>query len=278
MELQKSDDALETIEVTKPECLTETREIFLFKELLIEVEATDWSQDDKERVYAAMAVAERAHEGQMRAYGKPHLQHPLRVAIRMLRDIGVRDDPNIVIACLLHDAPEDRPERLVEILTGHPPSIPNAQLEAFRYTEVVFGKDPANLVEAVTKKPYGANDVSQDEKIAIYESSVISLAHANPRAMLIKIADYLDNSLALSGHEGFAPAARENEKAHAKKLGKKYRTVHAFFKKWIEETDRINPQAKRTLLSQLNECATNYDKADALTLAPVNSVYGKIAA
>ncbi|OGO34286.1 MAG: (p)ppGpp synthetase [Chloroflexi bacterium RBG_16_54_18] len=84
---------------------------------------------DRELVMRAYRVAERAHEGQLRASGEPYISHCLAVA-HILADL--RFPPEVVAAGLLHDIVED---------TG-------TNLENIRRD---FGDEIARLVDGVTK-------------------------------------------------------------------------------------------------------------------------------
>ena len=57
------------------------------------------------KLLAAMDIAARAHEGQVRKYtGEPYLTHPFAVA-GLVR--SVTDDEDMVAAAILHDVVED---------------------------------------------------------------------------------------------------------------------------------------------------------------------------
>ena len=77
----------------------------------------------------AYAVAEQAHEGQMRKSGDPFITHPLAVAT-ILAELGMT--PDTLAAALLHDTVED---------TAYSLEAPTAD----------FGDEIAMLVDGVTK-------------------------------------------------------------------------------------------------------------------------------
>ena len=60
---------------------------------------------DIERIDRAYALAEKAHEGQLRATGEPYIIHPIAVACIIAKEMKMGANP--VIAAFLHDVVED---------------------------------------------------------------------------------------------------------------------------------------------------------------------------
>ena len=117
----------------------------------------------------AYAVAERAHEGQMRKSGDAYITHPLAVTT-ILAELGMT--PPTLAAALLHDTVEDT-------------SYDLGQLERD------FGPEIAALVDGVTKLDkvtYGAS--AQAETV---RKMVIAMAR-DIRVLVIKLADRLHNA------------------------------------------------------------------------------------
>src|SRR5450756_2638725 len=117
----------------------------------------------------AYAVAEQAHEGQMRKSGDPYITHPLAVTT-ILAELGM--DPATLAAALLHDTVEDTAYSL-EALTGD------------------FGDEVAMLVDGVTKLDkvtYG--EAAQAETV---RKMVVAMAR-DIRVLVIKLADRLHNA------------------------------------------------------------------------------------
>ncbi|MCX6740615.1 MAG: RelA/SpoT family protein [Candidatus Parcubacteria bacterium] len=77
----------------------------------------------------AFLFAKQAHDGQKRLTGEDYIHHPLATA-QMLADMKL--SPNIIIAGLLHDVPEDTKYTLEDITKN-------------------FGEEVATLVEGITK-------------------------------------------------------------------------------------------------------------------------------
>ena len=62
------------------------------------------SQEDKQRLAAALEVAFQAHNGQRRRSGEPFVEHPLAVTKSLAR---LRMDGDTLVAGMLHDTVED---------------------------------------------------------------------------------------------------------------------------------------------------------------------------
>jgi GTP diphosphokinase / guanosine-3',5'-bis(diphosphate) 3'-diphosphatase len=117
----------------------------------------------------AYAVAERAHEGQLRKSGDAYITHPLAVTT-ILAELGMT--PSTLAAALLHDTVEDTAYSLEQL-------------------EKDFGSEVAMLVDGVTKLDkvtYG--DAAQAETV---RKMVVAMAR-DIRVLVIKLADRLHNA------------------------------------------------------------------------------------
>src|ERR1035438_2283284 len=117
----------------------------------------------------AYAVAEKAHQGQLRKSGDPYITHPLAVT-SILAELGMT--PDTLAAALLHDTVEDTPYSL-ETLTRE------------------FGDEIAMLVDGETKLDkvtYG--EAAQAETV---RKMVVAMAR-DIRVLVIKLADRLHNA------------------------------------------------------------------------------------
>jgi guanosine-3',5'-bis(diphosphate) 3'-pyrophosphohydrolase len=124
---------------------------------------------DVEIIERAYAVADRAHDGQLRKSGDAYITHPLAVAT-ILAELGMT--PATLAAALLHDTVED---------TAY--SLPALEAD--------FGKEVAMLVDGVTKLDkvtYG--DAAQSETV---RKMVVAMAR-DIRVLVIKLADRLHNA------------------------------------------------------------------------------------
>ncbi|HEX6055389.1 MAG TPA: HD domain-containing protein, partial [Intrasporangium sp.] len=118
---------------------------------------------DPSVIERAYAVAERAHEGQMRKSGDAYITHPLAVT-QILAELGMT--PPTLAAALLHDTVEDTSYGLDELRRD-------------------FGDEIAMLVDGVTKLDkvtYG--EAAQAETV---RKMVIAMAR-DIRVLVIKLA------------------------------------------------------------------------------------------
>lgn len=201
----------------------------LIERFLLEVEDTDWTENTKSEVRAALAVALETHDGQERGLF-PYSTHFLRVATRMLsrNHFSIRDQPDLIVAALLHDSVEDRPTELMATLASHPYEDPEAsdnlklqkleldnlnpkdvataqfklqlQEAALEGLSYYFGDDIAQLVGIVTNPPSNYN-LSKPERNDIYQKHVEDLLQDNPLAGILKLSDFIDNSAGLKYNE-----------------------------------------------------------------------------
>jgi len=163
------------------------------------------------RLKEAIAVARKAHEGQLRKTGEPYIIHPLAV-MKILQEWNMDEDS--VIAGVLHDTVEDTNLTLKEI-------------------EDKFGKDVAFLVNGVTKLSKtrkGMRDL--DEYLPETGSNLLKLLIATGqdiRVLIIKLADRLHNlrtlaalppvkqkKIARESLEVFAPLADRLQMGHVR--------------------------------------------------------------
>ena len=128
-------------------------------------------QLDEERIIRAYEFAKTAHEGQVRKNGTPYITHPVSAAL-LLTELHVDEDT--LIACLLHDVPEDTSYTLEDI-------------------EKAFGSKVEFLVDGITKlsKVHYRNDM-EERQIESLKKLFLHSAK-DPRIILIKLADRLHN-------------------------------------------------------------------------------------
>jgi len=114
-------------------------------------------------VLRARQLAAAAHTGQYDKAGEPYIAHPARVAadVELTAPAPMRD--NAVAVAWLHDVVEDTDITLAEIRTR-------------------FGSIVADAVGAITHRRH--------EPRAVYYRRVA----ANPLALLVKVADIVDNA------------------------------------------------------------------------------------
>ena len=125
---------------------------------------------DTALILQAFAVADAAHEGQLRKSGEPYITHPLAVATILA---GLSLDDITIASALMHDAVEDTTVSLVDI-------------------EAQFGAAVASIVDGVTKLERVQFDTKQAQQAATMRKMLVAMAK-DPRVLLIKLADRLHN-------------------------------------------------------------------------------------
>ncbi|HUR55155.1 MAG TPA: HD domain-containing protein [Gemmataceae bacterium] len=138
-------------------------------------------------VFAAVAFAAKAHQGQFRKDGKtPYVSHVVRVCL-VVRHVFGFDDPEMLCAALLHDTIEDTTTDRDDI-------------------DENFGPTVGKWVAALTKNA----TLPFDEREADYCNR---LAAADWPVKACKLADIYDN---IGDVKTFSPAGRRNaaQKSH----------------------------------------------------------------
>ena len=126
------------------------------------------------RIEDAFNVANKAHQGQFRASGRPYITHPTIVA-DILIDMGL--DVSTVCAALLHDTVEDT-------------YVTDGDLRK------QFGDEIADLVAGVTKLDKIQFHNKEEEQAENMRKMFFAMAK-DVRVMLIKLADRLHNMRSL---------------------------------------------------------------------------------
>ena len=134
------------------------------------------STADRVMLTEALAVAEAAHISQLRKPGReadvqPYILHPMRVALIIIEELGLKD-PAALAAALLHDVIEESGGKLT-----------------IRDIEVKFGRLIALMVSILTK-PHRDDSISREQQLTIYYERI---AGAGLPTRIVKLADRLDN-------------------------------------------------------------------------------------
>jgi len=181
---------------------------------------------DREKADKALHLAGHLHERDERQR-EPYINHPLRVALRIICHYAVRD-ADITCAALLHDAVEDHADDLAA----------NGRPGAFGVLAAEFGARVAGLVEAVTNPVYTPGR-SKDEQ---YREHVAASLDANPEARVIKVSDFTDNGVGVFYATG----------PKAVRLAGKYAPLVPMLADLIARPDTpLSIPAKARILSQL---------------------------
>ena len=126
----------------------------------------------------ALALAETIHEGQFRKPSKldpelrePYIVHPMRVALILFEELGLKDT-EAICAAILHDVVEDSNGR-----------VTTSDLER------KFGRVIALMVSVLTKPP-ADKKISREDQLKTYHERI---AQAAIPTRLVKLSDRLDN-------------------------------------------------------------------------------------
>lgn len=127
------------------------------------------AETDIETVRLAYDFAAQAHSGQFRKSGEPYIVHPTTAAFILSQ---IQAEPNIIIATLMHDVPEDTEVTLEEI-------------------EKNFGADIANMINGITK--LGKLKYRGMERYIENLRKLFVAMAEDIRVMIIKFADRIHN-------------------------------------------------------------------------------------
>lgn len=128
------------------------------------------TDDECNQVLKAFELADKAHEGQLRASGEPYIMHPLAVA-GILAHLQI--DHITLMAALMHDVVEDT-------------SYSKEDLEE------MFGSEVAFLVDGVTKLNQFQYETKEDRQMENYRKMILAMAK-DVRVVVIKLGDRLHN-------------------------------------------------------------------------------------
>lgn len=141
---------------------------------------------DRQEVNDAFLVSNELHANDPRQR-EPYINHPLRVASRMMVHYAVKD-PDVIAAGLMHDCAEDHYRELTPFgLT------PNKDA-AIDTIEVWFNDRVARLVASVTNPNFDP-DRDKNEQYIEHLKHVVDLP--DPWPSVIKLSDFTDNATGL---------------------------------------------------------------------------------
>lgn len=141
-----------------------------YQELMDTIRGYTHDQDKLDLIQEAFELANKAHEGQIRATGEPYIIHPVSVAY-ILAELEM--DVQGLIAALLHDVVEDTDYTLEDI-------------------RMMFGDDVAFLVDGVTKLSQFHYKDKEDQQLENFRKMFLAMAK-DIRVVVIKLADRLHN-------------------------------------------------------------------------------------
>jgi (p)ppGpp synthase/HD superfamily hydrolase len=129
------------------------------------------SIDDIIKVTRAFGIATKAHTGQFRNGNKlePYINHPLRVALILIEELGIHD-VDLICAALLHDALKNDNSSISDQLRKE------------------FGDYIYSIVNTLTKPK-----IRNEEKLKMLNEYFQNIANSSEAIRYIKLADRLDN-------------------------------------------------------------------------------------
>lgn len=191
-------------------------------------------EPDQKRLERALELAAWLHANDRRQR-EPYINHPLRVAIRVISHYRVRD-ADVVCAALLHDAVEDH---ATELAPG------GGQADALSVLAAQFGKRVADLVAAVTN-PQRDPERDRHEQ---YREHVAASLEAHPWARVIKVSDFTDNGVGLIHTTG----------PKLERLAGKYAPLVPVLQELIARPDTpLDGKVKDRILAQLDQAAQRF--------------------
>jgi (p)ppGpp synthase/HD superfamily hydrolase len=200
----------------------------------LQLELASFPPDERAQLEDALALAARLHADDRRVT-EPYLNHPLRVAIRIIRYYGIQD-ADVIAAALLHDAVEDHPGDLAGRTAGTHAELTEAALEAIAWR---FNPRVAALVRSVTNPEYDPGRDRHEQ----YRQHVAESLERDPWARVIKVSDFTDNGV---GVVHTTPA-----KAHS--AATKYRPLVPKLRDLVVRPDTpLSAEARSHILDQLD--------------------------
>lgn len=170
--------------------------------------------DDGFKLEAAIDIAARAHEGQLRKYtGEPYIVHPFAVA-GLVRSVS--DDEDLFVAALLHDVVED-----TQVTLG--------------FIRGVFGHRIGDLVGGLT-------DVSEPEDGNREVRKGLDRLHTAQQSAdvhTIKLADLIDNTKSIVAHDpNFAEVYMKEKKLLLEVLKDGDQMLWALAKQYVDDWEK----------------------------------------
>ena len=173
-------------------------------------------QVDDGLFYSVSEVVGLYNTADPRSNGEPYCRHPLRVAARVLNSFDV-DDRVTLVAALHHDTIEER----TIAYNGD-----RNRKEAMSIMEQ-SNFEVAKVVDGLTNPEY-PRDITQDEKNELYLQHVIENCDKDQRVLIIKLADFLDNTWQLD---------EIADKDMGERLSKKYYPLVRYFSERLGDDD-----------------------------------------
>jgi (p)ppGpp synthase/HD superfamily hydrolase len=175
---------------------------------LLQEATTDWLPGQQRQLDFAFDMVMKAHADD-RHKDRPYTEHLLRVANRMAHYMEI-DDPDTIIAGMLHDIVEDHAQEIINgsLITDDGMPLPGSehldrissnekQVQALQHIEILFTPRVADIVAAVTNVPDDQAPADYGEKLQAYAAKV-AMAIEDIDAFYVKVGDWCDNGLGIN--------------------------------------------------------------------------------
>ncbi|MBV9349238.1 MAG: HD domain-containing protein [Patescibacteria group bacterium] len=212
----------------------------------------DFSPEAVAMITDAAALMNELYGMRERDDGTLALNHALRAAVRIMRFFEQREDPDLIVAAMLHDALEDHLDELVGYAQGKPVSTGLSERQkreiAATYLRSRFGREVSMRVSALSN-PERTEEMTPQENNARYLEHVKKLI-LSPKNFYIKLSDLLDNSFTLK----IKPKSREDMHKQRQKLrqrAEKYLPLYILFRERLDDPDIAIPEHKKQIITSI---------------------------
>ena len=201
-----------------------------------------YSPEQKEqyrgKIEKAINLAMEIHKDQKPRPDGPYVNHILRVANRLIEEYGI-NEPELVMAALLHDSVEDQAAKLTSLLPVDS-KIESERAAALLFIRNEFGERAEKIVFKLSNPEREPEGSSAEERNIIYKEHVKD-AIEDEDVLPIKLSDFSDNGLNLN-------AVSDSERRL--KLSKKYLPVMEVFVERLQTAHNVFGQAKIVEVSE----------------------------
>jgi (p)ppGpp synthase/HD superfamily hydrolase len=206
----------------------------LFERFNLELDR--FSPEDRELIEDARDLALALHANDRRAR-EPYNNHILRVATRIISPVHYDvNDPEVVIAALLHDSVEDHKHELAQL---DPEAFGSERTVALGVISALYGDRVKMIVEAVTNPEFDKDGDWQ----ALYREHVESSLRQIPDSRPVKLSDFDDNGTGIM----YSPPDK------AEKVAPKYDPMVPTLKEIVVLPDTpLSEEVKVRILAQLD--------------------------
>ncbi|MCX6792544.1 MAG: HD domain-containing protein [Candidatus Falkowbacteria bacterium] len=150
------------------------------------------SRDEKWDVMRGYNLGKEAHRTQKRDSGERYFEHLRSVALILIDECQIKD-PNLTIACLLHDSIEDSP------IFGNSNLAYSAWKEESDYhLSKTFNKKVSELVIGLTKPKVDGVEIKNKKEA--HDAYINNLLQGSPDTILLKMCDRLHNLRSLKNN------------------------------------------------------------------------------